>query len=122
MRSPCSAARRCLITADGFYEWERDGKRKQPWFIAAKAGLLAFAGLWERWRVREGVRITKALADARPGDAVEICTILMTVAKAVLAPIHGRMPVILPRVASGPSATAPTRLRTPPSRPHSPKT
>ena len=46
--------------------------------------------------MREGVRITGALAGARPGDAVETCAILTTVANAALAPIHRRMPVILP--------------------------
>ena len=97
------AARRCLIPADGFYEWERDGKRKQPWLISAReGGLFAFAGLWERWRVREGVRLAGTLAEARPGDVVETCTVLTTAANAVLAPIHARMPVILPRDAFGP--------------------
>ena len=98
------AARRCLIPADGFYEWERAGGRRQPWFIGARegGGLFAFAGLWERWRVREGVRLTGALAGARPGDAVETCAILTTAANAALAPIHGRMPVILPPEAFGP--------------------
>ena len=91
------AARRCLIPADGFYEWERAGARRQPWFIAAReGGLFAFAGLWERWRVREGARLTGALAEARPGGTVETCAILTTGANPALAPIHERMPVILP--------------------------
>ena len=98
------AARRCLIPADGFYEWERRGAaRRQPWFIGAReGGLFAFAGLWERWRVREGARLTGALSEAGPGDMVETCAILTTEANAALAPIHGRMPVILPRDAFGP--------------------
>lgn len=90
------ASRRCLVPADGFYEWQRDGARKQPWLIGRQGdGLFAFAGLWERWQVREGVRLPGALAEARPGEAVETCTILTTVANAVVAPIHHRMPVIL---------------------------
>ena len=97
------AARRCLIPADGFYEWQRDGERRQPWLIgAAEGGPFAFAGLWERWRVREDARLTGTLAEARPGDAVETCTILTTAANAVLAPIHGRMPVNVPQDTFGP--------------------
>ena len=96
-------ARRCLIPSDGFYEWERDGTRRQPWLVSARAGgLFAFAGVWERWQVREGIRLTGTLAEARPGDMVETCAILTTAANAALAPIHERMPVILPRDAFGP--------------------
>ncbi len=97
------AARRCLIPADGFYEWQRRGERRHPWFIGAKTGgVFAFAGLWERWRVRADARLGGTLADARPGDTVETCTILTTAASALLAPIHDRMPMILPRDAFGP--------------------
>jgi len=97
------AARRCLIPADGFYEWQRRGERRHPWFIGAKTGgVFAFAGLWERWWVRADARLGGTLADARPGDTVETCTILTTAANALLAPIHDRMPVILPRDAFGP--------------------
>lgn len=97
------ATRRCLIPADGYYEWQRSGERRHPWFIGAKTGgVFAFAGLWERWRVRADVRLGGTLADARPGDTVETCTILTTAANAVLAPIHDRMPVMLPRDAFGP--------------------
>jgi putative SOS response-associated peptidase YedK len=76
--------RRCLIAADGFYEWRKLGARKQPYFIhLPDDGLFAFAGLWESW---EG-----------PGHAaLETCTILTTEAGDLLRPIHDRMPVILP--------------------------
>ena len=96
------AARRCLIPADGFYEWQRSGEQRHPWFIGTKmGGLFAFAGLWEQWRVRADARLGGTLADARPSDTVETCTILTTEANAVLASIHDRMPVILPQDAFG---------------------
>jgi len=75
--------RRCLIVADGFYEWQKLGTRKQPHFIGFKNGRpFAFAGLWERWQ-GEG------------SEHVESCTIVTTGANELLAPIHDRMPVIL---------------------------
>jgi len=76
--------RRCLVPADGFYEWRREGEVKQPFRIGMKGGKpFAFAGLWERW---EGT-----------GDetVVETFTILTTEANRKLRPIHHRMPVIL---------------------------
>ena len=76
--------RRCLIPADGFYEWQKVPGGKQPWFISARDEVpLAFAGLWERWDNR-GTE-----------DPVESCTIVTTAANATLAPLHDRMPVIL---------------------------
>ena len=76
--------RRCLVVADGFYEWQKQpGGKKQPYFIsAASDGPLAFAGLWETWKDPEG-------------DRVESCTIIVTEANDLLRPIHDRMPVIL---------------------------
>ena len=76
--------RRCLVPADAFYEWARiDAKTKKPFAIALKSGEpYAFAGLWERWRPKEG-------------EALETFTILTTDANEVLQPIHNRMPVIL---------------------------
>jgi putative SOS response-associated peptidase YedK len=77
--------RRCLVPADGFYEWQAlpESKRKQPWFIARQdRGPLAFAGLWERWT-------------SPAGDILESCTIVVTDANALMRPIHERMPVIL---------------------------
>jgi putative SOS response-associated peptidase YedK len=84
------AKRRCLIPADGFYEWQRrpGQRRKQPVFIRARDGEpIAFAGLWEVWREHE---------DA---DWLRSCTIVTTTANDLLAPIHDRMPVILPESA-----------------------
>jgi putative SOS response-associated peptidase YedK len=76
--------RRCLIPADGFYEWKRTGQRaKQAYNIGmADDSLFAFAGLWDRW-------------NAPDGNGIESCTILTTEANALLKPIHDRMPVIL---------------------------
>ena len=75
--------RRCLVPADGFYEWQQQGGVKQPWRITlAEGGPFAFAGLWERW-------------SPGAGEAVETYTILTTAANRSLAPIHPRMPVIL---------------------------
>lgn len=96
-------ARRCLIPADGFYEWERGGKGKQPWlFQPAGGGAFAFAGLWERWTVRKGAPLPASMAELDPGDAVETCTILTTGANALVSRVHDRMPVILPPDARDP--------------------
>ena len=75
---------RCLIPTNGFYEWQRQERGKQPYFVRMRnERLFAFAGLWDRWE--------------SPGkDVIETCTILTTAANAVLAPIHDRMPVIVP--------------------------
>jgi putative SOS response-associated peptidase YedK len=76
-------SRRCLIAADGFYEWQKVGPRKQPWFIAFRdRRLFAFAGLWERW-------------SGGGEEPVESCTIVTTTPNELLAPLHDRMPVIL---------------------------
>jgi putative SOS response-associated peptidase YedK len=75
--------RRCLVPADGFYEWKRLGDRKQPHLIRfSDRRPFAFAGLWERWH---GDR-------DRP---VESCTIITTKPNEIVAPIHDRMPVIV---------------------------
>lgn len=75
--------RRCLIPADGFYEWLRISKPSQPYCFEVNHGeLFAFAALWDRWR------------DAS-GKPLESCSILTTAANAVTLPIHDRMPVIL---------------------------
>jgi putative SOS response-associated peptidase YedK len=77
--------RRCLIPADGFYEWERLGPRdKQPYNIGlADDGLFAFAGLWERWR------------DHKANQMLETFTILTTSPNSLVANVHNRMPVML---------------------------
>ena len=77
------ARRRCLIVADGFFEWQREGKYKQPVLIRRADGRpFTFAGLWDRWF-------------ERPGEPVYTCTIVTTEASSLLRPIHDRMPVIL---------------------------
>lgn len=76
--------RRCLIAADGFYEWQKHGRSKQPYYIRRPdAGPLAFAGLWEYWR------------KSPSGEPIESCTIITTTANAVLRELHDRMPVVL---------------------------
>jgi putative SOS response-associated peptidase YedK len=76
-------SRRCLIPADGFYEWSRTGKAKQPYCFEVNEGeLFAFAGLWDRWKDPSG-------------KAVETCSILTTAPNSVTAAVHDRMPVIL---------------------------
>ena len=77
--------RRCLVLADGFYEWQKVGKGKRPMRIVLKSGEpFAFAGLWESWRDPQG-------------ETIRSCTIVTTEANDLLRPIHERMPVILPR-------------------------
>ena len=79
--------RRCLVLADGFYEWMMVGKRRTPVRVILRSGEpFAFAGLWETWRSPEDVVVTS-------------CAIVTTTPNAVLQPIHNRMPVILPREA-----------------------
>jgi putative SOS response-associated peptidase YedK len=76
--------RRCLIPADGFYEWQKAGDRKRPFFIHAKSGApLAFAGLWETWT-------------GPNGEELETAAIVTTRANRTLDAIHERMPVIVP--------------------------
>jgi len=75
--------RRCIIAADGFYEWLHSGKTKQPFFVHMKNGaVFGFAGLWESWNSPEG-------------STVESCTIITTSANDLVGKIHDRMPVIL---------------------------
>jgi putative SOS response-associated peptidase YedK len=75
--------RRCLIPADGFYEWTGSKSRRPFLLRARKRGLIAFAGIWECWRDREGAEI----------DTVAILT---CAANATVTPLHNRMPVVLP--------------------------
>jgi putative SOS response-associated peptidase YedK len=74
--------RRCLVLADGFYEWKTVGRAKHPYFIHMKDGRpFAFAGLWDRW--------------GHDANRLESCTILTTAANELVADLHDRMPVIL---------------------------
>lgn len=76
-------ARRCLIVADGFYEWQKTGKQKQPYYIRIKDDQpFGFAGIWETW--------------SKAGPAVESCAIITTTANELVSSIHDRMPVIVP--------------------------
>jgi putative SOS response-associated peptidase YedK len=76
-------SRRCLIPADGFYEWQRTAPGKQPFCFEVNGGeLFAFAGLWDRWKDPSG-------------KWMKSCSILTTTANAVTVAVHNRMPVIL---------------------------
>ncbi len=89
--------RRCLVPSDGFYEWKKEGKRKQPYFITvdadsdtknasdrptSDANPFAIAALWEHW-------------EGADGSVLETCTLLTTEANELMKPLHHRMPVIL---------------------------
>jgi putative SOS response-associated peptidase YedK len=90
--------RRCLIPADGFYEWAKVAghKKKQPFYIFRPDGEpLVFAGLWARWR-------PKGDDDAKADDEIEVvesCTILTCGPNSDMEPIHDRMPVLVPATA-----------------------
>jgi putative SOS response-associated peptidase YedK len=75
--------RRCLIPADGFYEWKRTGRARQAFFFQLKdEAPFAFAGVWDEWK--------------KEGGTVKSCAIVTTRANDLLEPVHDRMPVILP--------------------------
>ncbi len=75
-------SRRCLVLANGFYEWQKTGTAKQPHYICMQDQRpMAFAGLWESWD--------------KGGELLESCAIITTTANELIAPIHHRMPVIL---------------------------
>lgn len=76
--------RRCLVLADGFYEWQRQGEVKTPYFISLANGEpFALAGLWESW------------TDKQSGESLQTTTLVTADANAFMAPLHHRMPVIL---------------------------
>ena len=77
--------RRCLIPADGFYEWKQDGERRRPFYAAAKH-LVAFAGLWEPWI-------------GPNGEEMETACIVTTTANRTLRGLHDRMPAVIPAAA-----------------------
>jgi putative SOS response-associated peptidase YedK len=75
--------RRCLVPADGFYEWQREGREKRPFHMRRQDGApFALAGLWERW-------------EGPDGSCIDSCALLTTEANVLMQPIHDRMPVIL---------------------------
>jgi putative SOS response-associated peptidase YedK len=75
--------RRCLVVADGFYEWQKLQHRKQPFYVHLRNGRpFALAGLWERW-------------EGADGGAIDSCTIITTEPNELMAPLHNRMPAIL---------------------------
>lgn len=77
--------RRCVVPVTGFYEWRGSSKGKQPYFIRLKGGMpMVLAGLWEVWRPQEG-------------PPLESFTIITTQANSLLAPLHDRMPAVLPQ-------------------------
>lgn len=77
------AHKRCLVPASGFYEWQKHGKAKQPYFIRLRdEECFAMAGLWQRW-------------EGQDGRIIESCNIVTTESNPLMAPIHNRMPVIL---------------------------
>ncbi|MEI7781236.1 MAG: SOS response-associated peptidase [Planctomycetota bacterium] len=76
-------SQRCLLVADGFYEWQETNGKKQPYHVRRKDGRpFGLAGLWERWD--------------KQGGPIESCTILTTDANEIMSAIHERMPVIIP--------------------------
>ena len=76
--------RRCLIPADGFYEWKQEGGAKRPYFVRPRAGgPIAFAGLWEAWM-------------GPNGEEMETACIVTTAANRALRSLHQRMPVVIP--------------------------
>jgi len=95
--------RRCLVLADGFFEWRKEGKYKIPFYVRMKEGRpFAMAGLWDIWQ-------------SDSGDTLRSCTIITTEANGIVAPIHDRMPVILDPARyslwlSGPDAASPGEL------------
>lgn len=76
--------RRCLVLADGFYEWKLEGGIKTPYFISLASGApFAFAGLWENWQDRES------------GESIQSTALITTAANDFMAAVHHRMPVVL---------------------------
>lgn len=75
--------RRCLVPADGFYEWKAEGRVKQPYYFSMKDGTpFALGGVWESWR-------------APNGDILRTCCLITTAPNEIMMPVHDRMPVIV---------------------------
>ncbi len=82
--------RRCLVLADGFYEWHKAGDVKTPYFISLASGApFALAGLWENW------------TDKESGESLQTTTLITTAANDFMTPLHHRMPVILEAATAG---------------------
>jgi len=76
--------RRCVVLADGFYEWHREGDAKTPYFISlASGGPFALAGLWESW------------TDKESGESLQTTTLITTEASEFMRSLHHRMPIVL---------------------------
>jgi putative SOS response-associated peptidase YedK len=76
-------ARRCLVVADGFFEWRHEGKTKEPFYVSIRdGGVMPFAGLWDRWQDPEG-------------ESVETFTIITCASNELVSQLHDRMPVIV---------------------------
>lgn len=84
--------RRCLVPVTGFYEWRREGGRRQPYWVRGRDGPLLLAGLWDRWRRRDGSQLPRA---------VESCAVVTTAASPGLAFLHDRQPLMLDRHTAG---------------------
>jgi putative SOS response-associated peptidase YedK len=77
--------RRCLVVADGFYEWKKVGDERQPYYVRLRSRRpFAFAGLWDRWKPKDG------------GPPLTTCAIVTCPANGLMVPVHDRMPVIVP--------------------------
>ena len=74
---------RCIVLADGFYEWKKTGKEKQPYLLTYKEGLFGMAGLWDEWHSPDGK------------ETIRTFTIITTGPNNLMQPIHDRMPVML---------------------------
>jgi putative SOS response-associated peptidase YedK len=75
--------RRCIVPANGFFEWEEEGGKKHPFYVRMKDGtIMGFAGIWDHWKNPEG-------------ESLETCSILTTASNRLIQPLHDRMPVIL---------------------------
>jgi putative SOS response-associated peptidase YedK len=100
--------RRCLIPADGFYEWKAVDKGKQPYYISLRSGEpMALGGLWESWRGADG-------------SVLRTCAIVTTGPNGLMASIHERMPLIIALNSGKPGSKAQRRLRSPCYRPTRP--
>jgi putative SOS response-associated peptidase YedK len=99
-RDAWARGHRCLVVTDGFYEWRKSDK--QPFAICVKGDLTIMAGLWSVWR-------------SPAGEKIPTCTVITTDANELVAPLHDRMPVILPEATwpawLGETPTGPDELR-----------